>query len=99
MGGGCAGQNALVSSGTVAAMRRAAPEPLLRSGGEPLVCEHRPGPEQSLRLVLRTAGARARQSVLEECARELALAVAELEPVRLELSRARATRPHFLARG
>jgi uncharacterized membrane protein YkvA (DUF1232 family) len=30
---------------------------LLRSGGEPLVREHWPGPEQSLRLVLRAAGA------------------------------------------
>jgi uncharacterized membrane protein YkvA (DUF1232 family) len=29
----------------------------LRSGGEPLVREHWPGPEQSLRLVLRAAGA------------------------------------------
>src|SRR6187399_1063502 len=29
----------------------------LRSGGEPLVREHWPGPERSLRLVLRTAGA------------------------------------------
>ena len=28
----------------------------LRSGGEPLVREHWPGPEQSLRLVLRVAG-------------------------------------------
>jgi uncharacterized membrane protein YkvA (DUF1232 family) len=28
----------------------------LRSGGEPLVREHWPGPEQSLRLVLRAAG-------------------------------------------
>ena len=29
---------------------------VLRSGGEPLVREHWPGPEQSLRLVLRVAG-------------------------------------------
>jgi len=30
---------------------------ILRSGGEPLVREHWPGPEQSLRLMLRVAGA------------------------------------------
>ena len=33
------------------------PRRFLRSGGEPLVREHWPGPEQSLRLVLRAAGA------------------------------------------